>query len=135
VLECLLGRGLLETCFSWSLNRAFDCEFATLKTSKEEMHLALKNLIEDRRRFIIATAGIVFATFLMTFQVFLLRSFLTSASRIVDASDADLWVTARGVTCFDFSAVIDRRFVSIVQGTSGVQGVPNIESQMGTTKP
>ena len=87
------------------------------------MYLALKNLIEDRTRFLIATLGIVFATFLMTFQVCLLKSFLESASRVVDASDADLWVMARGVKCFDFSAVMDRRFTSIVQRTPEIQSV------------
>ena len=68
------------------------------------MKLALQNILHDRIRFAVASIGIAFAAFLMTFQGSLLNGFLTAASKVVDATDSDLWITARGVTCFDFSA-------------------------------
>jgi putative ABC transport system permease protein len=39
---------------------------------------------------------------------------------VIDATDADLWITARGVTCLDFSAPVARRFEQLVHGTPGV---------------
>src|SRR5262249_12799091 len=77
----------------------------------------------DRVRFLVATAGIAFAAFLMTFQGSLLNGFLTAASKVVDATDSDLWITARGVTCFDFSARLGRRFVELARVSPGVASI------------
>jgi putative ABC transport system permease protein len=87
------------------------------------LKVAVGNILEDKSRFIVAVTGITFAAFLMIFQASLLVSFLQAASHIVDASDADLWVTARGVTCFDFSATIERRYEELIQITPGIVSV------------
>lgn len=84
------------------------------------MRLAIHNILQDKIRFAVAIAGIAFAVFLMTFQGSLLNGFLTAASKVVDATDSDLWITARGVTCFDFSARVARRFVELARLAPGV---------------
>jgi putative ABC transport system permease protein len=90
------------------------------------MRLALRNLLHDRTRFVVTALGVAFAVFLMIFQGSLLMGFLRAASNIIDAADSDIWITARGVTCFDFSATLDRRFREIAQGVSGVESVSRL---------
>jgi putative ABC transport system permease protein len=84
------------------------------------MKLALYNIVYDRIRFLVAITGIAFAVFLMIFQGCVLNGFLTAASQIVDAANSDLWVTARGIACFDFPARIERRFVEMCRMDPGV---------------
>ena len=66
------------------------------------MKLAWQNIIHDRLRFSVTVLGVCFAVFLMIFQGSLLVGFLRAASRLIDASDADIWITARGVQAFEF---------------------------------
>jgi putative ABC transport system permease protein len=84
------------------------------------MKLAWNNLIHDRIRFAVTVLGIAFAVFLMIFQGSLLVSFLQAASKVIDATDSDIWIAARGVSCFDFSAPLPKRFVEIASGVPGV---------------
>jgi len=90
------------------------------------MSLALQNLLHDRTRFLVTAIGVAFAVFLMIFQGSLLVGFLRAASEIVEAADSDIWITARGVNCFDFSATMDRRFREIAQGVPGVASVSRV---------
>lgn len=85
------------------------------------MRLAWRNILFDRGRFLVTVLGIAFAVFLMIFQGSLLVGFLGAASKLVDATDSDLWITARGVLCFDFSAPLPKRFAEIAQGVTGVE--------------
>lgn len=85
------------------------------------MRLAWRNILYDRVRFLVTVFGIAFAVFLMIFQGSLLVGFLTAASKLVDATDSDIWITARGVLCFDFSAPLPKRFVEIARGVEGVE--------------
>ncbi len=48
---------------------------------------------------------------------------LLGCTKIIDASDADIWITARGVTCFDFAAPIPSRFREMAMGVDGVSDV------------
>src|SRR5258708_2912122 len=90
------------------------------------MSLAFQNILHDRTRFLVTALGVAFAVFLMIFQGSLLIGFLRAAAEIVDAADSDIWITARGVSCFDFSATLDRRFREIAQGVSGVTSVNRV---------
>src|SRR5579885_1168377 len=90
------------------------------------MRLGWKNIVNDRVRFVIATVGIAFAAFLMVFQGSLLVGFLHAASRLIDATDGDIWISARGVVCFDFSATLPRRFIDIAKGIEGVESASRI---------
>jgi len=66
------------------------------------MKLAWQNIIHDRARFSVTVLGVSFAVFLMVFQGSLLVGFLRAASRLIDSSDSDIWITARGVQAFEF---------------------------------
>jgi putative ABC transport system permease protein len=90
------------------------------------MSLAFQNLLHDRTRFLVTALGVAFAVFLMIFQGSLLVGFLRTAAEVIDAADSDIWITARGVNCFDFSATMDRRFREIAQGVPGVASVSRV---------
>lgn len=92
------------------------------------MRLAWRNLLHDRTRFAVTVVGIAFAVFLMILQGSLLSGFLRAASVFVDATDADLWIAARGVPAFDFPAPVPARFRSLALGVEGVVGVDRVAS-------
>src|ERR1700740_1916002 len=94
------------------------------------MKLAWQNIIHDRARFSVTVLGVSFAVFLMVFQGSLLAGFLQAASRLIDASDSDIWITARGVQAFEFGTPIEgrvramaARFPGGMEMASGVPGV------------
>jgi putative ABC transport system permease protein len=90
------------------------------------MRLAWRNLSYDRLRFAVTVVGIVFAMFLMVFQGSLLAGFINAASRVIDASDADLWIVARGVPCFEHPALLPDRFRNLALGVDGVDKVSRV---------
>jgi putative ABC transport system permease protein len=90
------------------------------------MRLAWKNILHDRVRFATTVLGIAFAIFLMVFQGSLLAGFLGAASKLVDSADSDLWITARGVSCFDFASPLSKRFREIATGIPGVKSASRI---------
>ena len=84
------------------------------------MRLAWHNIAHDRMRFLVTVAGITCATLLMIIQGSILAGFLAASSRIIDASDADLWIVGRGAACFEFPVTIERRFVELAHSVPGV---------------
>ncbi len=85
--------------------------------------LAWRNLVHDRARFAVTLIGIVFAVVLMGAQLGLLVGFAKTASTVVDHADADLWVSALGVSNVDISGRIPerRRFEALsVPGVAAV---------------
>lgn len=90
------------------------------------MRLAWRNLSHDRLRFAVTIAGVAFAVFLMVFQGSLLAGFVRVSSSVIDATDADLWITARGVPCFDFPAPLPKRFRELSMNVAGVHSVERI---------
>jgi len=84
------------------------------------MKLAWQNITHDRNRFLVTVVGVCFAAFLMVFQGSLLAGFMRAASRLIDASDFDIWITARGVQAFEFGANVDDRIRQMATGVPGV---------------
>ncbi len=84
------------------------------------MRLAWHNIAHDRMRFLVTVLGITCATLLMLIQGSLLAGFLAASSKIIDASDADIWIVGRGATCFEFPVSIERRFVELAHSVPGV---------------
>src|SRR5437879_4269660 len=84
------------------------------------MKLAWQNIIHDRGRFSVTVLGVSFAVFLMVFQGSLLVGFLRAASRLIDASDSDIWITARGVQAFEFGTTLESRVREMAAGIPGV---------------
>ena len=102
------------------------------------MRLAWKNILHDKVRFSVTVLGIAFAVFLMVFQASLLFGFIRAASKLVDSAEADIWIMARGVLCFEFAAPLPKRFLELSQGVPGVDrasrvvtGVANFRSPTG----
>ena len=98
------------------------------------MMLAWRNLLHDKTRLSVTLVGVAFAVFLMIFQGSLLAGFLAAASEVVDTTDAELWITARGVPCFDFAAPLPERFRSLAMSVPGVQEVQRIASSFAAWK-
>jgi putative ABC transport system permease protein len=90
------------------------------------MRLAWRNLVHDRIRFLVTIAGIAFAVFLMIFQGSLLTGFLRAASKAIDLTDAQVWIAARGVDCFEFPTPLPSRFKEMSMGVTGVESVYRI---------
>lgn len=90
------------------------------------MRLAWYNITHDRMRFAVTVLGITCAVFLMIFQGSILLGFLQAASKIIDSTGADLWITGRGVQCFEFAVPIERRFADLARGVPGVRGTSRI---------
>jgi hypothetical protein len=67
--------------------------------------MRLASIAHDRIRFAVTILGITCAVFSMVFQGSVLAGFMRAASRIIDSMDADLWITRRGVKCFEFPVV------------------------------
>lgn len=84
------------------------------------MKLAWQNIIHDRARFSVTVLGVCFAVFLMVFQGSLLAGFLRAASRLIDASDSDIWITARGVQAFEFGTSLESRIRELASGVPGI---------------
>ena len=38
-----------------------------------------------------------------------------AASKIIDATDSDIWIVGRGASCFEFPVVLDRSFEQLAQ--------------------
>src|SRR3569833_1357205 len=90
------------------------------------MRLAWFNIAHDRVRFVVTVAGIMCAVFLMIFQGSMLLGFLHAASKVIDSTDADIWIAGRGVPCFEFPVPIESRLAEITRGTPGVAGSSQI---------
>ncbi len=94
------------------------------------MRLAIQNLFYDKVRLAVTVLGISFAVALMVFQGSLLAGFLRASAKLIEATQADLWITARGVVCFDFPASLPKRFIEISNGVPGVARTSRILTGM-----
>ena len=92
------------------------------------MRLAWYNIAHDRMRYTVTVLGIMCAVFLMVFQGSILLGFMRAASKIIDTTDADIWITGRGVPCFEFPVPIERRLVEITRGIPGVAETSRIST-------
>ncbi|MGA3187614.1 MAG: FtsX-like permease family protein [Bryobacteraceae bacterium] len=90
------------------------------------MRLAWQNIAHERTRFLVTILGIACATLLMITQGSILMGFLGAASKIIDATDSDLWIAGRGASCFEFPVVLERRFVELAHSVSGVESTTRI---------
>ncbi|HEV2628242.1 MAG TPA: ABC transporter permease [Pseudolabrys sp.] len=82
--------------------------------------LASRNLLHDRLRFVATTIGIVFSVVLVMVQMGLYLGFGHMVTRMIDRSDADLWVMRRGTKCFEDPSLIDARKQGAYQAIPGV---------------
>jgi putative ABC transport system permease protein len=90
------------------------------------MRLAWHNITYDGIRFLVTVAGIACAVFLMLFQGSVLLGFLHASSKLIEATDSDLWITARGVACLEFPAPLERRTADLARSVEGVAGISRL---------
>ncbi len=83
--------------------------------------LARKLLLHDRLRFVVAIAGVSVSVMLVLVQVGLYFGFMDTASSIIDASHADLWVGKAGNDSFEFATPFDERALYRVASVPGVE--------------
>jgi putative ABC transport system permease protein len=82
--------------------------------------LARKLLLHDRLRFAVAIAGVSVSVMLVLVQVGLYFGFMDTASSVIDASSADLWVGKAGSESFEFASPFDERAYYKVVSVPGV---------------
>ena len=83
-------------------------------------NLARKLLFHDRLRFVVAIAGVSVSVMLVLVQVGLYFGFMNTASSIIDASGADIWVGKKGNESFEFASPFDERTYYKVASVPGV---------------
>ncbi|MEO8698738.1 MAG: ABC transporter permease [Kofleriaceae bacterium] len=83
-------------------------------------NLARKLLLHDRLRFIVAIAGVSVSVMLVLVQVGLYYGFMETASSLIDASKADIWVGKKGNDSFEFATPFDERAFYKVASVPGV---------------
>src|SRR5689334_18120211 len=82
--------------------------------------LARKLLLHDRLRFAVAIAGVSVSVMLVLVQVGLYFGFMNTASSLIDASEADLWVAKESNDSFEFATPFDERTYYKVASVPGV---------------
>lgn len=83
--------------------------------------LARKLLLHDRLRFIVAIAGVSVSVMLVLVQVGLYFGFMDTASSLIDASKADIWVGKKSNDSFEFATPFDERTYYKVSSVPGVE--------------
>ncbi len=83
-------------------------------------NLARKLLLHDRLRFAVAIAGVSVSVMLVLVQVGLYFGFMDTASSLIDASRADIWVGKKGNDSFEFATPFDERTYYKVASVPGV---------------
>jgi putative ABC transport system permease protein len=84
-------------------------------------NLARKLLLHDRLRFSVAIAGVSVSVMLVLVQVGLYFGFMETASSIIDASKADIWVGKKGNDAFEFATPFDERAYYKIASVPGVE--------------
>jgi putative ABC transport system permease protein len=82
--------------------------------------IARKNLFHDKVRFAVALAGISFAVVLITVQLGVYLAFRANVSVLIDHTDADIWVTSRGLENFDFGRPFNEKKLYEVREVPGI---------------
>jgi putative ABC transport system permease protein len=82
--------------------------------------LARRNLFHDKIRLLVTLNGIVFAVVLIVVELGLFTGFTTATSGVMDHSQADLWIAARGTPYVDQAVEFNERKFYQVLATPGV---------------
>lgn len=82
--------------------------------------LALRNLTQDRLRFVAAVTGIVFSVLLILVQMGLFYGFGRMVTLVVDHTATDLWIVSKGTQYFEDISILDK---DMRQDLSALDGV------------
>jgi putative ABC transport system permease protein len=82
--------------------------------------IARRNLFEDKSRFLVAQAGILFAVSLVTIQLGILKGFTRSTALMVDHTRADLWIASKEMVNLELTSPLPADFLAQADATDGV---------------
>lgn len=82
---------------------------------------ALKTLMADRGKALVALSGVVFAFVLVNLQGGMFLGLVSKASVMVDHGAADIWVGRRGIKTPDFPCEIPESWLNRIRGLAGVR--------------
>jgi len=88
--------------------------------------IARKNLFHDRTRFIITVVGVTFSVVLIFSQFGIYLGFMENASIIIDNTRADIWITSKNSSNFDFAVPFTELKLNKVRQTPGVEWADNL---------
>src|SRR5262245_38824234 len=93
----------------------------TLLEALDDMwNRAHKLLLHDHLRLVVAMAGVSVSVMLVLVRVGLYFGFMETASSIIDASHADIWVGKAANESFEFATPFDERAFYKVASVPGV---------------
>jgi len=120
-----------------SVGSCNNCPFYHSQPNSATYHLifvmasiARKNLFEDIPRFIVAQAGIMFAVSLVTIQIGILDGFSRSTTRLIEQSDADIWVGAKEMLHLEVTLPIPLDRLLKARQVKGVQRAEALMSRV-----
>src|SRR3990172_2709948 len=91
--------------------------------------LALKNLIHDRIRLVITLTGITFSVALILIQVGMFFGMTANSSTVIEHTDGDIWIMARGSQNFDMVNPFSESLVTAARSVEGVAWAENLIQQ------
>jgi putative ABC transport system permease protein len=86
-------------------------------------HIAIKTLISDRGKLIMAVVGVAFSVVLVNVQIGLFLGLMRKAGMLVDHSQADIWVGHKLMHNVDFARDIPRRWMHRIKAVPQVERV------------
>jgi putative ABC transport system permease protein len=95
-------------------------------SQRPDLRLAILNLLHDKIRFTVTVVGIAFSVFLMAFQACLLAGFDRAAAAIINATEGQIWISARGVRSFDMGNYLPERFRDLAYSVNDVVSVSRL---------
>ncbi|WP_243360663.1 ABC transporter permease [Fundidesulfovibrio terrae] len=96
--------------------------------------IAIRNLLHDKVRLVVTLTGVVFAVVLIAVQGGLFVGFTSATSTIIDNTDADIWICARGMRNFDITSPLPAGDYYRAQSTPGVLVVRRMVAQFANWK-
>ena len=96
--------------------------------------IALRNLLHDKVRLVVTLTGVVFAVVLIAVQAGLFVGFTSATSTVIDNTDADIWICARGMRNFDVTSPLPQKAYYQALSTPGVAEARRLVVQFANWK-
>jgi putative ABC transport system permease protein len=87
-------------------------------------NLALKNLLQERGRFVLGIVGVAFANLLIMFQMAMVSGTFAQVTNYIDKTHADIWVLQEGV--FDITSSTSFVSSTNIGRIRAIDGVENV---------
>lgn len=91
--------------------------------------LAFRNLVHDKVRLAVTLTGVIFAVVLITVQLGLFFGFAKAICDIIDHTEADIWMTPRGIPNYEQAVPISEHPLHRVLSVPGVVQVEKMVTQ------